>query len=177
MKSYFIPARSQNAAWNVVKTLLQSALFWSLFLWLLPVTIHNLEIAAEISALQFQPQLTLGWILFTLCGTFGLTSGITLAVQGAGTPLPLNTAQKLVVRGPFRIVRNPMAVAGIGQGIAVGVVLGSAGVVIYSLVGALIWHLWVRPHEEADLLERFGDSYRRYQEATRLWIPKLPPRN
>jgi len=69
-----------------------------------------------------------------------------------------------------------MAVAGIGQGIAVGMVLGSGLVVAYSLAGAVIWHVWVRPHEEADLLNRFAEDYRRYRDSTNLWIPKLGSR-
>ena len=88
----------------------------------------------------------------------------------------MDTARKLVIRGPFRYVRNPMAVAGIGQGIAVGVVLGSGLVIAYSLAGAVIWHVAVRPHEEADLLDRFAEDYRRYRDSTNLWIPKLRSR-
>ncbi len=186
MKKYFQPARVNGVAWNIAKTLLQSAVFWALFLAVIPIAIHQLESRAGIPQLRFgaaasesigTKQLASGWIMFALCGSLGLTSGITMAVLGSGTPLPLDTARKLVVRGPFRWVRNPMAVAGIGQGIAVGVILGSWSVVLYSLAGALIWHRWVRPHEEADLLDRFGDDYRRYQENTGLWIPKLRRRN
>jgi protein-S-isoprenylcysteine O-methyltransferase Ste14 len=36
----------------------------------------------------------------------------------------------LVIAGPYRYVRNPMAVAGILQGIAVGWYLGSVSVII-----------------------------------------------
>ena len=172
MKNWFRPAGRRSAKNNVTRTLLQSAVFWGLFLWLIPIAIHNLESALDWAALRFDRQVTTGWILFAMCGSLGISSGVTLAVQGAGTPLPMDTARKLVIRGPFRYVRNPMAVAGIGQGIAVGVVLGSGLVIAYSLAGAVIWHVAVRPHEEADLLDRFAEDYRRYRDSTNLWIPK-----
>ena len=173
MKKYFQPAKQQSAAWNVAKTLLQSAVFWMIFLWLIPVAIHRLEVEFidEHSSASGNLQEVLGWLLFSLGGLLGLYSGITLAVQGKGTPLPLDTAQELVIRGPFQYVRNPMAVAGIAQGIAVGVILASWAVVVYSLAGAVIWHRWVRPHEEADLLDRFGEDYRQYRDTTGLWLP------
>jgi len=79
----------------------------------------------------------------------------------------------LVIAGPYRFVRNPMAVAGIAQGIAVGWYLGSYAVIVYSLVGAVLWHVPVRPVEECDLGERFGDDYFNYGKITRLWLPQF----
>ena len=69
----------------------------------------------------------------------------------------------------YRYVRNPMAVAGIVQGIAVGWYLGSYAVIVYSLVGAVLWHVAVCPVEEADLNSRFGKTYNEYQQRVRLW--------
>ncbi len=146
-----------------------------MFLRLVPVALHRLEAGLNFPAMEFDHQAAVGWLGFAVFGCLGIFSGVTLAVLGAGTPLPLDTARDLVVRGPFRYVRNPMAVAGIGQGIAVGVVLGSWLVVAYSLAGAVIWHLWVRPHEESDLRDRFGEAYLDYCRTTKLWIP-TPPR-
>ena len=99
-----------------------------------------------------------------------------MATVGEGTPLPTATAPKLVVSGPYRFVRNPMALAGILQGVAVGWWLGSYVVLAYALAGAALWHLCVRPIEEADLRRRFGSDYERYQSCVRLWIPTLSAR-
>jgi protein-S-isoprenylcysteine O-methyltransferase Ste14 len=68
-----------------------------------------------------------------------------------------------------------MAVAGILQGIAVGWYLGSVSVIIYSLTGAVLWHIAVRPVEERDLAKRFGQSYAGYQKNVRLWVPRFRP--
>jgi protein-S-isoprenylcysteine O-methyltransferase Ste14 len=115
-----------------------------------------------------------GGILFVLGGLLGLTSGLVMAVNGRGTPLPTDCARELVVVGPYRCIRNPMAVAGLTQGVAVGVFLGSPAVIAYALLGGPVWDLFVRPWEEADLERRFGGRYRRYRAAVRCWLPSLP---
>jgi protein-S-isoprenylcysteine O-methyltransferase Ste14 len=96
-----------------------------------------------------------------------------LAVRGRGTPLPLVSTRHLVVSGPYRHVRNPMAIAGILQGIAVAMWLGSWLVLVYSALGAVVWHTLVRPAEERDLRARFGTAYTKYRDSVPLWLPAL----
>ena len=86
--------------------------------------------------------------------------------------MPTATAPKLVVNGPYRFVRNPVAFAGILQGLAVGRYFGSCGVIAYSILGVLVWHYCVRPVEERDLRQRFGIAYESYQQAVALWLPR-----
>ena len=94
---------------------------------------------------------------------------------GRGTPLPLDHAQHLVIQGPYKYVRNPMAVSGIGQGLAVALILGSPLTVLYALMGSLIWQLIFRPLEDDDLEARFGTAFREYRKNVRCWIPRLDP--
>jgi protein-S-isoprenylcysteine O-methyltransferase Ste14 len=82
---------------------------------------------------------------------------------------------RLVVAGPYRFVRNPMAVGSIIQGIGVGLLLSSWIVVVYAVFGAVVWNVLVRPVEEADLEARFGEPYRRYRSELRCWVPSLRP--
>lgn len=112
-----------------------------------------------------------GVVLFVLGSAGGLWSCVTMALQGKGTPLPAETARELVVAGPYRIVRNPMAVCGAAQTVGVGLVLGSWTVVAIGVAGAVLWNVVIRPGEEADLAERFGASYQRYRAEVRCWIP------
>jgi protein-S-isoprenylcysteine O-methyltransferase Ste14 len=160
--------------WNVVKTLTQTLVFWSVFLVVLPAAIFQLEHGLGLDGWRFGSPASrwTGVGLFVLGGSLGLVSGMVMAVYGAGTPLPLDCPRRLVVVGPYRYVRNPMAVAGLCQGIAVGLILGSPAVVAYAVLGGPAWHLFVRPWEEADLESRFGDSYRRYRAAVRCWLPR-----
>lgn len=161
--------RSQAVLW----TLGQTAIFWGVFLWVLPMGIVELEGYCGIKGFEhaFQTPTSIG--LFTMASCLGLWSGVTMAIHGNGTPLPTATAPRLVIAGPYRFVRNPMAVAGIAQGVAVGWYLGSYAVVVYSLVGAVLWHIAVRPIEERDLGLRFGDDYGRYRKTVGLWFPRI----
>lgn len=117
--------------------------------------------------------------VFIAAGALGLWSGWTLAVVGRGTPLPLDPARRLVVAGPYLYVRNPMALSGVMQGVGVGLWCGSWLVIAYAVNGALLWHAVVRPQEEYELSERFGDDYAAYRRVRKCWLPRftpLPPR-
>ncbi|MFO0926494.1 MAG: isoprenylcysteine carboxylmethyltransferase family protein [Gemmataceae bacterium] len=164
-----------STGWNVAKTAGQMVLFWSLFLGVIPVVVWYAEGRLGLAGWRV-PSPAAWWsgvALFALGGTLGLSSAWVMAVRGRGTPLPADCARELVIAGPYRYVRNPMAVAGLGQGVAVGLLLGSPAVIAYALVGAPIWHWFVRPWEEADLERRFGAPYRRYRAAVRCWLPRL----
>lgn len=56
---------------------------------------------------------------------------------------------ELVIAGPYRWVRNPMAVAGVAQAASVGLILGSWLVVVYAVGGALLWNVGIRPWRSA----------------------------
>lgn len=168
-------AAPRSPAINLAKTLGQIAVFWSVFLLVLPRQLQALERALALPAFHVPAQVPVAGVLFALLSALGLWSGATMAWLGSGTPLPLDTARELVVRGPYALVRNPMAVAGLGQGFAVGLGLGSWAVLLYVLVGAFLWQCLVRPREEAELLRRFGPAYARYRQAVRCWVPRARP--
>jgi len=97
-------------------------------------------------------------------------SARTIVREGRGTPLPSAATNDLVTSGPFRIVRNPMAIAGLVQGFAVALALASGVVAVYVLLGGVVWHLVVRPLEEHDLHDRFGAAYDTYRHRVRCCI-------
>lgn len=171
LSSIFKPAKSENRIWNLFKTLLHTIVFWLVFLLFIPQGIILLEKMLDIAG--FPSQKLLGWLLFCLFSCLGLYSGYTMSWLGKGTPLPLDCANHLVVKGPYKFVRNPMAVAGIGQGISIGITLGSYWVIAYALIGAFLWHILVRPSEEKDLENRFGNSFLEYKKRIKCWIPRF----
>jgi protein-S-isoprenylcysteine O-methyltransferase Ste14 len=170
----FRVAREASAARHVAITLLQTAAFWSVFLWLLPELVAALGRALDVPPLGLGPGHPFAIGLFAAASALGLTCGIWMAVRGKGTPLPLCTAREFVVSGPYRYVRNPMALAGITQGIAAGLWRDDVLVVHYALAGALLWHFAVRPPEERDLQGRFGAAFVTYRNRVGLWLPLLP---
>ena len=167
------PSKSKSVLINVAKTLAQIIVFWSAFLLVAPLAIHFGE--RHFGLPSFAPQPFAGWVLFALMGTIGIYSGMLFAVRGGGTPLPADTTTRFLVLGPYRWVRNPMAMTGTLQGVAVGLILGSPLTIAYSVAGMFLWHWVARPWEEADLARRFGEPYLRYQAKVRCWIPSLRP--
>lgn len=167
----FRVANESNFGWNYTKTLLQTVVMWTTFLVVGPWLVHR--IAEAIGIWSFDGSAILGVLLFVLGGSLGLRSGYVMARIGEGTPLPMDTARNLVIAGPYRWIRNPMAVAGTIQSFAVGVILGSPAVFAATVFSAALWHYWVRPAEEADLVERFGQPYVDYQQQVRCWIPSV----
>lgn len=168
-------APERSALGNLLHTAGQIVVFWSFFLALLPWLIRLVEDAVGIERLGATWLWPAGAGLFLAASALGLWSGITMAILGSGTPLPLSCARKLVLVGPYRHVRNPMALAGITQGFAVGVGTGSLATMAYALAGAFVWNSIARPPEEADLVRRFGEDFERYRRAVRCWWPRLTP--
>lgn len=158
---------------HVLATLAQIAVFWSFFLFVVPVCVAYVERGVGWPAgFAFLGQGGVAASAFVMLSVLGLASGMTMAGLGQGTPLPFDAPNRLVVAGPYAYLRNPMVVAGLGQGMAVAVWLGSWMVVVYVIVGGSIWQWLVRPAEERDLAEAFGAEYERYRAAVRCWIPR-----
>lgn len=169
----FRPAAEASAWWNVAKTAAQTAVFWTTLLWLVPFWIRRVEEGWGLPGFFLSP--AVGATVLVVSSLGGLWSGWTMSTAGQGTPLPIDTARKLVTSGPYAWVRNPMAVTGLSQGVGVALILGSWGAIAYVFAGGVLWHLFVRPFEEADLEARFGVPYRAYQDRVGLWIPRRPP--
>jgi protein-S-isoprenylcysteine O-methyltransferase Ste14 len=160
----------------VATTFGQIVVFWGLALGVVPLVIWLLEQRWGVGLELPASTPYVGAVVLVLASSLGIWSAISMSVRGGGTPLPSSMANRLVIAGPYRWVRNPMAIAGIVQGVAVGLLLSSWLVVAYALAGSLVWNYAIRPLEEKDLDERFGDEFRRYAAAVRCWIPRVPRR-
>lgn len=171
----FRVARAAPVGVHYAKTLVETVVLWGLFLGLFPILIAATE--RELGGrLDFPASIRpAGWTLFALASALGIWSGWTMTAAGEGTPLPRDTARRLVVSGPYRFVRNPMTMAGLAQAIGVGAILGSWAVALYALIGAGVWNTFARPAEERDLALRFGEPYERYRAAIPCWRPSRRP--
>jgi protein-S-isoprenylcysteine O-methyltransferase Ste14 len=158
------------------RSLAQLVVFWTTFFVLVPLALTWVEdrLGLRWDALDAPAVRAVGVAMFLIGSTIGLWSCVTMAVQGKGTPLPAETARELVVAGPYRWVRNPMAVGGLLQTAGVGLMVGSWLVIVVAVAGALVWNVLIRPTEEADLAARFGAPYRQYARQVRCWVPTRP---
>lgn len=172
----FRPAPSQAARSHLSRTIRQLILFWLVFLCIIPAIIIQAEQRLGLAVDFALWTRIFGICVLVLASCLGIWSAVTMSTRGQGTPLPSAMPNRLVISGPYVFVRNPMAVAGIVQGMAVGLVASSWLVVIYAFAGSLLWNWLVRPSEEANLEESFGDEFRSYRNNVSCWIPIIRKR-
>ena len=112
-----------------------------------------------------------GMILVALGTALALWCVFTFVFIGKGTPAPFDPPRKLVVRGPYRFVRNPMYI-GAGMTLAgAALYYQSLSIFIYAALFFLITHLFVVLYEEPTLQRTFGDEYKEYFCRVRRWMP------
>ncbi len=92
---------------------------------------------------------------------------------GRGTLAPWDPTTALVVRGPYRYVRNPM-ITGVAT-ILAGEVLffRSWGIAIELAVFVAVNAIYFPLVEEPGLQQRFGADYDEYRARVPRWIPRV----
>src|SRR5437868_3264270 len=92
---------------------------------------------------------------------------------GQGTPAPFDPPRRLVIRGPYRFLRNPMYV-GAGLGLAgAALFYESMSIAIYAALFLVMAHLFVVFYEEPTLRRMFQSEYDAYCHRVRRWWPGL----
>lgn len=118
-----------------------------------------------------------------IAGLFVVMLGVSLFAaslhhfftEGHGTLAPWDPPRRLVVRGPYRYVRNPM-ISGVIftlTGIALTIRSWPHGVWALAFLGLNL--IFIPLFEESELEMRFGDAYRQYRSAVPRFIPRLRP--
>ncbi|PYK65482.1 MAG: isoprenylcysteine carboxyl methyltransferase [Verrucomicrobia bacterium] len=112
-----------------------------------------------------------GGIMVTIGTAIALWCVLTFVFIGKGTPAPFDPPRKLVIRGPYRFVRNPMYI-GAGMTLAgTALFYESLSIFIYCGLFFLITHLFVVLYEEPTLRRTFGDDYEAYFRRVKRWQP------
>jgi protein-S-isoprenylcysteine O-methyltransferase Ste14 len=95
-----------------------------------------------------------------------------LASEGDGTLAPWDATRRLVVRGPYRRVRNPM-ISGVFAILLGEAILAGAAPLWAWLLGAVALNaVYIPLLEEPGLERRFGDDYRVYRRHVPRWLPR-----
>lgn len=95
------------------------------------------------------------------------------ATFGRGTPAPLDAPKKLVVRGLYRVTRNPMYVGVLSVVLGWAALWQSTGIAVYAAAVATVFHVFILVYEEPKLQALFGDEYTAYRARVGRWL--LPP--
>ena len=112
--------------------------------------------------------LVIGLILF-------VTSLRRFATDGKGTLAPWDPPRELVVRGPYRYVRNPMISGVVLALFGEGLVLMSPTILGWAAIFLAINFVYIPLLEEPMLSARFGESYEVYRRNVPRLVPRLTP--
>ena len=119
-------------------------------------------------------------VAFAIAALFAFLIGAALfvgtvylfATAGRGTLAPWDPPARLVVRGPYRFVRNPMITGVLLILVAEALFFRSMPVGVWAAVFFVINAIYLPLFEEPGLERRFGDDYRQYKRD----VPRLLPR-
>ena len=89
---------------------------------------------------------------------------------GRGTPAPIDAPRHLVVRGLYRLSRNPMYLGVLAVILGWAALFAHATVVVYAVAVFTAFHTFVVYYEEPHLAQTFGDEYAAYRASVARWI-------
>ena len=127
----------------------------------------------QIKAVEEQIRHAIGGVMSTIGIVVALGGALMLAVRGRGTPAPFNPPQRFVAVGLYKWCRNPVMLANVIALFGYSIYFRSWTLLVYALLFWLVSHLFILFYEEPNLLDRFGDDYRRYMDTTPRWWPRF----
>jgi protein-S-isoprenylcysteine O-methyltransferase Ste14 len=113
-----------------------------------------------------------GLLVAAAGGVLAVSCVLAFAFLGRGTPAPFDPPRRLVVVGPYRLVRNPMYV-GAGSALAgAALCFRSPSLLGYVAAFFLVTHVFVVAYEEPTLRRMFGKDYATYCDTVGRWWPR-----
>jgi protein-S-isoprenylcysteine O-methyltransferase Ste14 len=116
------------------------------------------------------PQIA-GIIIVSIGAALALWCILTFATIGKGTPAPFDPPRRLVIRGPYRFVRNPMYIGAVLALAGAALFYKSAPLLAYAASFLVVCHFFVLAYEEPMLRRTFGADYEAYCQRVRRWWP------
>jgi protein-S-isoprenylcysteine O-methyltransferase Ste14 len=116
--------------------------------------------------------------LIILCWSIIIWTGRSIVKIGKGHPAEIfnievsPVTQRLIVVGPYRWIRNPMATGNITyMFIGLGLLTNSVSMVLFYPIALLIAFIYFKVFEEPSMLRRFGGDYIEYRKNTPMFFP------
>jgi len=122
-------------------------------------------------------------VVLPVIGVICICLGLSLMVAtirlfmsvGEGTLAPWEPTQRLVVKGVYRHVRNPMISGVILVLLGESLLTSCLPLFCWFLVAALINAAYIPLSEEPGLIKRFGEDYLIYKRSVPRWVPRWTP--
>ena len=106
-----------------------------------------------------------------ILGSLTLMTWAGLSMIRGGGSLPVHTpTPRLVVRGPYRLTRNPIYTGMTLLLVGIGCARESLWFLVIAVATAWLLRWGVLLREEAYLEGKFGDEYREYAKRVRRWL-------
>jgi protein-S-isoprenylcysteine O-methyltransferase Ste14 len=144
---------------------------------LLPGMVAGVIPALLVDGLAAWPLVVLGVVVAALGIALIVHTVALFASVGKGTLAPWDPTERLVVRGPYRRVRNPMISGVLCVLLGEALAFGSVAVLIWFGIVFALNAVYFPLIEEPDLQRRFGADYEAYRAAVPRWLPRLRPIN
>lgn len=159
------------ATFVLVRAITYATLFAGLLLVFVPARI--LVSAGITRPVTAGPVAILGFALASAGALLALWCVLTLALVGTGTPAPFDPPRRLVVSGPYRLLRNPMYLGASLALTGASVLYQSVSLLAYAVLFFTASHLLVLGYEEPTLSRVFGADYHEYRARVRRWLPRF----
>jgi len=114
-----------------------------------------------------------GLVLFGVGRVLFIASLRRFAIEGRGTLAPWDPPRALVIRGPYRFVRNPMISGVIFMLFGEALVLRSLPHAAWGAAFLAVNLVYIPLVEEPLLAQRFGESYREYRRHVGRFVSRL----
>jgi protein-S-isoprenylcysteine O-methyltransferase Ste14 len=156
----------------LIRALTYATLFVALVLMYIPASFLSWSGLGRPASFAWEQ--AVGLIVATAGAVLALWCVLTFAFTGKGTPAPFDPPRTLVIRGPYRYVRNPMYI-GAGTALAgASLYFLSLPLLGYAVMFFVITHFFAVMYEEPTLRRLFGREYNDYCSRVHRWWPANP---
>ena len=119
--------------------------------------------------------LLLGGFVFILLGAiWAILTYRTYLQTAEGTAAPWDPSTKLIVKGPYKFVRNPMILGVCLVLFGQSTLFQSSALLLYCVLFFVGNTFYFKYSEEPGLRKRFGSDYEVYQKNVPRWLPRIP---
>lgn len=115
----------------------------------------------------------IGYLLIAVGAAIYLWCVYDFTFIGRGTPAIFDPPKKLVIRGLYKYMRNPMYIGVLTAILGQVFVYGSLAVFLYGICWWIVFSLFVHFYEERALCKQFGEDYLHYLQKVNRWFPSF----